>query len=287
MTKKANAETIYRAYEKFVELDKESDKKKGEEGNELDHFWAAVLLEKFDKALTATARKEALRTMDVDSNGNLSLIEYCTWKYKKDIKDVEEASQGDDDQQQKLKEAQAQMDAVQKALDEVLSSIAALKAEREKLAVLKKELEAALAELKKQEEEYKNKCDALQAKIDNPSTSGMQRAKASNELAQLKAEDPLPLRRAKITAEAALRKVDKQEKAVARSLAEMEQKQADLEVKLDEARELLLKIQKTAGGSANGALWFQNRKLFAADYYLPTNKRKYNHNKTFDEQFSL
>lgn len=42
----------------------------------------------------------------------------------------------------------------------------------------------------------------------------MQRSKASNELSQLKAEDPLPLRRAKITQEAALRKVGKQKLAV-------------------------------------------------------------------------
>jgi hypothetical protein len=38
----------------FVKLAKESNQGKG---NELDHFWAAVLLEKFDTALTATARK--------------------------------------------------------------------------------------------------------------------------------------------------------------------------------------------------------------------------------------
>ena len=40
----------------------------------------------------------------------------------------------------------------------------------------------------------------------------MKQAKAKNELAQLKGEDPLPLRRAKITQEAALRKVQKQRK---------------------------------------------------------------------------
>lgn len=48
---KKNAETIYRAYKKFVELDKLSAKK-GEAGNELDHFWSAKLLEDFDAALT-------------------------------------------------------------------------------------------------------------------------------------------------------------------------------------------------------------------------------------------
>jgi hypothetical protein len=47
----------------------------------------------------------------------------------------------------------------------------------------------------------------LEAIVADPSSSGMKKAKASNECSQLKAEDPLPLRRAKITQEAAVRKV--------------------------------------------------------------------------------
>ena len=58
---------------------------------------------------------------------------------------------------------------------------------------------AAVAALEAEEAAYKKKCDDLQAKIDDDATSGMQKAKAKNELAQLKGEDPLPLRRAKIT----------------------------------------------------------------------------------------
>ena len=78
------------------------------------------------------------------------------------------------------------------------------------LAKLEKELEAAIAELKREKEAYEKQCSDLQTKIDNPATSSMQKSKARNELAQLKAEDPLPLRRATITQEAALRKVGKQ-----------------------------------------------------------------------------
>ena len=36
--------------------------------------------------------------MDVDSNGFLSLIEYLTWRYKKEIRHVAEAPQGDNEE---------------------------------------------------------------------------------------------------------------------------------------------------------------------------------------------
>jgi hypothetical protein len=64
----------------------------------------------FDTALTATARKEALRTIDVDNDGRMSLIEYCTWKYKKSIKSVEDAPQGSN--VEAIEKAQKKMEEV-------------------------------------------------------------------------------------------------------------------------------------------------------------------------------
>merc|ERR1711988_1770131 len=74
------------------------------------------------------------------------------------------------------------------------------------------ELEAAAAELKAQEEAYENKKQELQTKGEG---SGVGAMRARNELAQLLAEDPLPLRRAKITQEAALKKAEKATNAAA------------------------------------------------------------------------
>merc|ERR1712232_255583 len=69
------------------------------------------------------------------------------------------------------------------------------------------ELQKALAELKKQEEEYAAKIADCE---ERSKTGGVVQAnKAKNELAQLKAEDPLPLRRAKITLESANKRADK------------------------------------------------------------------------------
>merc|ERR1712137_1401039 len=72
-----------------------------------------------------------------------------------------------------------------------------------------KELEAALAELKKEEDAFNAKKSELERKGNDESIGLVTRNKAKNELAQLLAEDPLPLKRAKITQEAAVRKAEK------------------------------------------------------------------------------
>merc|ERR1712125_258649 len=82
------------------------------------------------------------------------------------------------------------------------------------------ELEAALAELKAQEDAYNQK----KAELEKKSQEGgvVSRNKAANELAQHLAEDPLPLRRAKITAEAAVKRAEKTSKAAADARASAE-----------------------------------------------------------------
>jgi len=61
----------------------------------------------------------------------------------------------------------------------------------------------------REEESYKTRCDELTAKSSDPNLGVVQKNKAANELAQLLAQDPLPLRQAKITTQAAERKADK------------------------------------------------------------------------------
>jgi len=75
------------------------------------------------------------------------------------------------------------------------------------------ELEEALAALKAEEDAFNKK----KADLEKKSQEGgvVSRNKAANELAQLLAEDPLPLRRAKITAEAAVKRAEKTSKAAA------------------------------------------------------------------------
>jgi len=85
-----------------------------------------------------------------------------------------------------------------------------------------------LAEVKSQEDEFNKKSSELKAKTEDESLGVVNRNKAKNELSQHLASDPLPLRKAKISQEAAVKKQEKatQASAEARSKAEEASKQA-------------------------------------------------------------
>jgi len=102
----------------------------------------------------------------------------------------------------------------------------------------------------------------------------------------LKGENPLPLRKAKITQEAALRKCEKERKAAQAALAELQVKTAEAEektrnveaavreteAKFQEARDFLEEV-KAKGGAALGAIWWMERELKEAQKYLPKKKQ--------------
>jgi len=104
-------------------------------------------------------------------------------------------------EQAKKTEAQANQDA------------AAAKEREAEAKAAQQELEAALQELHAQEKAYNDKKAELQKKSEEGGV--VSRNKAANELAQLLAEDPLPLRRAKITQEAAVKKAERATTAAA------------------------------------------------------------------------
>jgi len=229
------AAKVWDYVKKFIELDMMSTERKGAQGNELDQFWSAKFLEDCDKAMTALSRKDALKKIDLDSNGKMSTIEYLVWKYNKGLEETVNAPQG----------TSPELEAAQRSL--------------ERLQVTLKELQAAVDELKKQEDEYNKKINDLTAKSTDASASMVNRSKAANELAQVKAEDPLPLRKAKITQEAAVRKVEKEMKEI----------------------RVLIDQLKGKGGVAPGALWWMEREMFEADERLPRARQQYNHSKPF------
>eukprot|EP00020_Sapocribrum_chincoteaguense_P013430 CAMPEP_0170734838 /NCGR_PEP_ID=MMETSP0437-20130122/2795_1 /TAXON_ID=0 /ORGANISM="Sexangularia sp." /LENGTH=331 /DNA_ID=CAMNT_0011073161 /DNA_START=98 /DNA_END=1093 /DNA_ORIENTATION=+ len=285
-----NCEEIWKIIKKFAELDLEGPTKKGVEGNELDSFLSARLLETLDSAMTALERKAAFAKIDLDSNGCISAIEYLLWKYEKDVGATVNAPQEADSEA--LEKAKAKMAAVQASLDETRSkleataaTVAKLKADEAELATAEADLSAALAELKAQEDAYAAKIAEL---TDASSAGGVKGAKAANELAQLKEEDPLPLRKSKITQEAALRKVQKAKAAVEESRRQQEAAQAELDAayvelqgKMAECEEELNQAaQKMTAGK--GTIAWMKRELHEADFYLPTKQRKFDHTKDFD-----
>ena len=110
-------------------------------------------------------------------------------------------------------EAHASAEEASKKEASAKQSAAELAVREEEVKKTQAELAAALEEVKKQEEAYKKKTEELTRKSEEGGV--VSRNKAKNELAQHLAEDPLPLRQAKITAEAAVRKAEKATKAAA------------------------------------------------------------------------
>jgi len=167
------------------------------------------------------------------------------------------------------------------------------------------ELEAALAELKAQEDAYQSKKSELERKS-NAEGNVVQANKAKNELAQLLAEDPLPLRKAKITTEAATKKAEKarapfeaarkqaedaraaasnaaQQASNARAAASKardasERAKQAAEQALEDARRLVQEAEdfleelRNKPGCAHGAMWWMSRELEEKKKYLPERK---------------
>jgi len=119
-------------------------------------------------------------------------------------------------------EAHASADAAKVREAEAVKSTEVLAVREEEVRKSQEELEAALAEVKRQEDAYNQKAQVLKQRSEDESVGVVSRNKAKNELAQHLAEDPLPLRQAKLTSEAAVRKAEKATKAAVEARAAAE-----------------------------------------------------------------
>jgi chromosome segregation ATPase len=254
------------------------------------------------------------------------MVHFLLFKYGVSYKTLVNASQGDNSKE--IAEAQRMLDEVSAAFAEADRTAkaaaaalkeanarateattrenAALAAEaeaREQEAPFKKaqeEVDAALSDVRSQEATRDNKTAELQQKSTEGGVVSQNRAKA--ELAQHLAEDPLPLRKAKITLEAAYKKAEKarapfeaatkaaeaaraiasQAAAAARAAKDASEKAkraADAAVddasrRVAEAEAYLDEI-RSRPGCAHGALWWMDRELTEQKAYLPESKGGY------------
>jgi len=276
----SEVENVWDWTHQFIALDHEN----GKEGHDLDEFNAHRFLEKLGETKTIKDLRDELRDIDMDFNKRMAVIEYLLYRYKRTISDFVKRPQGDNSEE--IAEAQRQLEAAQASLEESRiaqeyateeARISQEKAEQSIQAEI--ELKAALEELHKQEDAYNTKKIQLERKSEDTSLGVVQRNKAKNELAQHLAEDPLPLRRAKITTEAATKKAEKARIAAeeAARLAEEAKKDAEkklreAEDKFDEAQSYLEEVRSRPGGG-QGALWWIDRELKEARKYLPKRKQ--------------
>jgi len=252
-----------------------------ENGHQLDEMMAHRFLELIHSTLTVREMREGLRAVGITKVKYVPLTNFLIFKFKVDWHKLVNASQGDN--QEEVEKAQKMLDEVMKAFEEVKASAsAAAKAEVDSInaanaaKAAKEELEVALKALHAEEEAYNNK----KAELERKSKEGgvVSRNKAANELAQLLAEDPLPLRRAKITQEAAVKKAEKTAQAAAQAVEVAKQAKLDAEKAVVECEkqvaeaEAYLQEVKSKPGSAAGALWWIDRELHEQKKYLPTSK---------------
>jgi len=240
------AEKIWTWVHLCIELDSGKPKLYGvktsdvKEGCDLDELKAHVFLEKMKETLTVVELRKRLKALDIDNNNRMALAEYMLDAFKKTPSQLVNAPQGDCDPE-KLAKAQAACNAAGDALAAATSAQA--------------EVTAALNEVHSQEKAYNDKCSALEAQANDSSAGGVKQGKAKNELAQLKGEDPLPLRKAKLTLSAALKRAEKATTAAEAAFAAAE---AELEA-----------IKKGGGGVAQGRIWWMERELNEKKKYMP------------------
>jgi len=269
-------------------------------GTALDELNAHRFLEAFKEPLTVREMRETLRNSGViEKFSNVPLIHFLIAIFKSDWHYVVNAPQGDN--REEIEKAQRMLDAVQAAFRESeakaqAAAVALREAEsrereaRQKEAeaeAAKRELEVALADLKAQETAYENKTKEIQSRIDSASgVVGQNKAKA--ELAQHLNEPTLPLRKARITQEAAVKKADRARAAAEASTAQAvearkasakakeaaEQAVEDARQKVDEAEKYLEEV-KNKPGSAQGSIWWLERELHEAKAFLPERKGGY------------
>jgi len=309
----------------YVDKIQKIDLQKGAEGNEVDEMQMHRYLEAFSETMTVREMRDTLRSKGAisDSVKLVALVHYLIFRYQVDFHILVNASQGDN--QKEIQEAQRKLDAVQdayqesekrseqakKALTDSKTAEAQAKAreaeskvkaqeskvKEEESHVAKQELEVALKEVKEQEDAFNNKTADLQRKSAEGSVVAQNKAK--NELAQHLASDPLPLRKAKITQEAAVKKADRATKLAAdariaaeaaiveaekatvqagkaREASEEATREAEAAVdamqgKLDEA-EAFLNSVKAKPGKAMGTIWFMERELHEKKKFMPERK---------------
>jgi hypothetical protein len=85
----AHAEKVWEYAHGFAKIDPLKDA-----GSELDEVQAHIFLEKFEKPMTALELRESLRSIDLNSNRKMSLLEFLIYKIGGDIKNLVSRPQG-------------------------------------------------------------------------------------------------------------------------------------------------------------------------------------------------
>ena len=248
---------------------------KGENGNELDEFKAHQFLEKTEGAKTVAQMRTELKEIDIDFSKYVALSEFFVFNYKCDVKALVNAPQTSDPESSKaLTKAQQEVDmAMAKAQTAAQAADEAAK-DADNAAKREAEAQAALDELNAQQKAYDDKCASLEATGSNMDLGIVKRNRAKQELAMLKAKDPLPLDRAKINQGATVRKAKKARKKADKSAAAAKESKEAAEKAFQAAEDQLAALTRASKGAGQGSLWFMKRELQEAKKYMTPKQLK-------------
>merc|ERR1712137_572861 len=260
----ANAEKMWTWKLKCDELDLQNH----ENGNALDELNAHRFLEHFNEPMTVRETRDSLRSGGaIEGNmRHVPITHIIVFKYKLDWKELVNRSIAN---QAELAKAQKMLEEVQSAFKEAEARANEARALEAPFKKAQEEVESALAEVKKQEDEYQGKINDCQRRSEQGGV--VQRNKAKAELAQLQAEDPLPLSRAKITLEAAQKRAEKARAPFAEARAKAEAAMDEASRRVDEAQAYLNEI-KNQPGQPYCSIWWVDRELHEQKKYLPTSR---------------
>eukprot|EP01101_Sappina_pedata_P011574 TRINITY_DN77_c2_g3_i1.p2 TRINITY_DN77_c2_g3~~TRINITY_DN77_c2_g3_i1.p2 ORF type:complete len:304 (-),score=163.73 TRINITY_DN77_c2_g3_i1:75-986(-) len=261
-----DAEKIWLYAHKCSDLDLE----KHDEGNGLDEVRAHKFLESFGETLTVMDLRGKLRqTGAIQQNDRpkfVPLTHYLLFRYNVDWHTLVN-SYGSNAEE--IAKAQKLLDEVMAAFDESDRQAKNARQVEAPFKAAQEEVDAALADVKSQEDTRNKRTEDLKRKSEEGGVVSQNRAK--NELAQHLAEDPLPLRKAKVTLEAALKKAEKARAPfeAATKLAEDALEQTRLKVAETEA---YLEEVKKKPGSSQGTFWWMEREIHEKKRFLPVSK---------------
>ena len=250
--------------------------KENEAGCELDEFGAHRFLEKCDGALTVTAFRAAMKAIDVNVDKKMSMLEFLIYRYKVTVKDVVNAPQAANEEAAKeIEKAQAKLDASGAAMAAAVAADEAASKAHEEAAAAEKAAADALAEMERQQKEFDDKCAELEAKGNDDSLGVVKRNRAKQELAQMKASDPLPLQRAKINQGATVRKSKKAAKKAKKAADAAAEARAAAEEAFCSGPGGRGRDQEKYAGSGEGGIWLMDRELEEQKKYMsPAQLRK-------------
>lgn len=276
------AERVFEYVKKCAELDLQSHGA----GSGLDEVNAHRFLELLGETLTVMAMRDKLRSTGAVAPTErpkvVPLTHYLLFKYAAQV-DWHYLVNTAGDNSEEIAEAQRLLDQVialfaeaERRAKVARQREAEARAAEAPFKAAQEEVDAALAEVKAQEAEFNNRTAQLTAASKGPALVAANKAK--NELAQHLASDPLPLRKAKITLEAALKRAEKARAPfeAARKIAEEARAAADealdeASAKVQEAEAYLEEV-KNKPGTPHGAIWWIERELHEQKQYLPSSR---------------